>query len=200
MGAVFCSNPRTGSGPASNLRTGRNRGEPRRRARTRPTPEACHAGTPFETMPSKRTILTTLTTRELRTAIDDYELHVDDRLTGPRDLRANRALEPRGIEEAMFSASEAIQFLMVGSIKIRGVKRGGRPPSESRKGTRGRLFDVRPSMSVTLTPRILMLPRACSTAPASRLAPPSIRGSSRNSSAGSTVVITVSQHCEVVGD
>ena len=33
-------------------------------------------------MPSKRTILTTLTTRELRTAIDDYELHVDDRLTG----------------------------------------------------------------------------------------------------------------------
>ena len=30
-------------------------------------------------MPTKRTILTTLTTRELRTEIDAYELHVDDR-------------------------------------------------------------------------------------------------------------------------
>ena len=47
---------------------------------------------------------------------------------------------------------------VVGSIKIRGVKRGDRPPSESRTGVRGWRLDVRPSMSATLTPRILMLP------------------------------------------
>ena len=53
-----------------------------------------------------------------------------------------------------------------GSIKIRGVNRRNRPPSESRTGVRGRRMDVRASMSATLTPRILMLP----TTPAPRRA------------------------------
>ena len=48
--------------------------------------------------------------------------------------------------------------IILGSIKIRGVKRRNRPPSESRTGVRGRRLDVRASMSATLTPRILILP------------------------------------------
>ena len=46
----------------------------------------------------------------------------------------------------------------LGSTKIRGVKRRDRPPSERRAGVRGRRLDVQPSMSATLTPRILVLP------------------------------------------
>ena len=45
-----------------------------------------------------------------------------------------------------------------GSTKIRGVKRRDRPPSERRAGVRGRRLDVQPSMSATLTPRILVPP------------------------------------------
>ena len=59
-----------------------------------------------------------------------------------------------------------------GSIKIRGVKRRNRPPSESRTGVRGRRLDVRPSMSATLTPRILILPISPSSVrPASTVHP-----------------------------
>ena len=47
---------------------------------------------------------------------------------------------------------------VVGSTKIRGVKRRDRPPSESRAGVRDRRLDLQPSMSATLTPRILVLP------------------------------------------
>ena len=46
-----------------------------------------------------------------------------------------------------------------GSIKIRGVQRRNRVPCESRTGARGRRMDVRASMSATLTPRILILPK-----------------------------------------
>ena len=45
-----------------------------------------------------------------------------------------------------------------GSTKIRGVKRRDRLPSEGRASVRGRRLDVQPSMSATLTPRILVLP------------------------------------------
>ena len=71
--AVFCSNRRTGSGPASNLRTGSSLGEPWRRSRTRRTPHACRARTPFETMPTKRTILTGAVrqTSDRRNAVDE---------------------------------------------------------------------------------------------------------------------------------
>ena len=55
----------------------------------------------------------------------------------------------------------------LGSIKIRGVKRRNRPPSESRTGVRGRRLDVRPSMSATLTPRILILPASAAHRPES---------------------------------
>ena len=47
-----------------------------------------------------------------------------------------------------------------GSTKIRGVKRRDRLPSEGRASVRGRRLDVQPSMSATLTPRILVLPRS----------------------------------------
>ena len=45
-----------------------------------------------------------------------------------------------------------------GSTKIRGAKRRDRLPSEGRASVRGRRLDVQPSMSATLTPRILVLP------------------------------------------
>ena len=45
-----------------------------------------------------------------------------------------------------------------GSTKIRGVKRRDRLPCEGRASVRGRRLDVQPSMSATLTPRILVLP------------------------------------------
>ena len=45
-----------------------------------------------------------------------------------------------------------------GNTKIRGVKRRDRLPSEGRASVRGRRLDVQPSMSATLTPRILVLP------------------------------------------
>ena len=45
-----------------------------------------------------------------------------------------------------------------GSTKIRGVKRRDRLRSEGRASVRGRRLDVQPSMSATLTPRILVLP------------------------------------------
>ena len=46
----------------------------------------------------------------------------------------------------------------MGSTKICGVKRRDRLPSEGRASVRGRRLDVQPSMSATLTPRILVLP------------------------------------------
>ena len=47
---------------------------------------------------------------------------------------------------------------MMGSTKIRGVKRRDRPACERCAGVRGRRLDVQRSMSATLTPRILGLP------------------------------------------
>ena len=48
-----------------------------------------------------------------------------------------------------------------GSTKIRGVKRRDRLASEGGASVRGRRLDVQPSMSTTLSPRILVLPRSC---------------------------------------
>ena len=52
------------------------------------------------------------------------------------------------------------RWFVGGSTKIRGVKRRDRLPSEGRASVRGRRLDVQPSMSATLTPRILVLPRS----------------------------------------
>ena len=57
---------------------------------------------------------------------------------------------------------------LFGSTKIRGVKRRDRLPSEGRASVRGRRLDVQPSMSATLTPRILVLPSERVPTPALR--------------------------------
>ena len=76
---VICSNPSTWRSPTSSLGTCPSPKSPVRRPRDRQTHDPSRPATPFEPMPTKRTILANLTTTELRTAVDNYELQVDDR-------------------------------------------------------------------------------------------------------------------------
>ena len=65
---------------------------------------------------------------------------------------------PRGETCVRNSTGISRPALFLGSTQIRGVKRRDRLPFEGRASVRGRRLDVQPSMSATLTPRILVLP------------------------------------------
>ena len=75
-------------------------------------------------------------------------------------IRHNIATVVPGLSDASANPGPEQNQLpyLLGSTKIRGVKRRDRLPSEGRASVRGRRLDVQPSMSATLTPRILVLP------------------------------------------
>ena len=87
------------------------------------------------------------------------------RRTTPSAFPATRVLanpggtsQSRAREDTCRDRHRARRLSVAGSTKIRGVKRRDRLPSEGRASVRGRRLDVQPSMSATLTPRILVLP------------------------------------------
>ena len=79
---------------------------------------------------------------------------------------ADHSLLQRAPSSSMRRWDLANTRLKEGSTKIRGVKRRDRLPSEGRASVRGRRLDVQPSMSATLTPRILLLPKCSASWPA----------------------------------
>ena len=72
--------------------------------------------------------------------------------------------------EALIAWLNATAPVYWGSIKIRGVKRRNRPPSESRTGVRGRRLDVQPSMSAIIDPTDFDTPLLERLVPANRKA------------------------------